>query len=290
MGLKRILSLACAALILSMALAGCSSSDVANEAEASTKEVEQGTEEAAEVTEDEEKVLNMALFWLDSNVDPINGWNGWTLQRVGVGENLINIDENMQFKYSIAEAHTVIDERTTEFNIREDVYFHNGKKVDAEAVKKSIERTLENTDRGDVTFDVESITADGQKLTIVTADPFPTLLNNLADTPFIIVDADAATEEGFEFKPVCTGTFKIESFDPDKGLVLNKFDQHWSGKTNVDVVNVLYIQDAATRTMALQSGEIDLATQLNATDLALFKNNEEFQVQEAPNLRIFMLF
>jgi len=289
MGLKRILSLACAALILSMPLAGCSTSDVANEAEASTKEAEQGIEEATEVNEDEEKVLNMALFWLDSNIDPVNGWNGWTLLRTGVGENLINIDENMQFKYSIAEAHTVVDEKTTEFTIREDVYFHNGKKVDAQAVKKSIERTLEKTDRGDVTFDLESITADGQKLTIVTAEPFPTLINALADTPFIIVDADAATEEGFEFKPVCTGTFKVESFNPDKGLVLHKFDQHWSAKTNVDVVNVLYIPDAATRTMALQSGELDFATQLNPTDLALFENNEDFQVQKGPNLRIFLL-
>ena len=237
----------------------------------------------------DENVLNMALFWLDSDVDPINGWNGWTLTRCGIGENLIQIDENMNFKPSIADSYEVVDEYTTIFHIREGVTFHNAKAVDAAACKASIERALEESDRSDVKFPVESITADGQNLTIKTGEPCGTILNKLADSVFIIVDASVADEEDFKYKPICTGAFKIEEFDADTGLVLSKHEGHWSGITNVDTVNVKYIQDGSTRTMALQANEIDFATQLSKHDLELFEDNEDFVVQKGPNLRIFLL-
>ncbi|WP_214043867.1 ABC transporter substrate-binding protein [Methanomethylovorans sp.] len=237
----------------------------------------------------DENVLNMAIFWLDNDVDPINGWNGWTLTRCGIGENLVQMDENMILRPSIADSYEIVDEYTTVFHIRDGVTFHNGNSVDATACKASIERALEKTDRFDVKFPVESITADGQNLIIKTSEPSGTMLNKLADTVFIIVDASAADEEDFKYKPICTGTFKIEEFNADKGMVLSKHKGHWLGNTNVDVVNVKYIQDASARAMALQAKEIDLATQLSNHELELFEDNEDFIVQKGPNLRVFLL-
>ncbi|SHK17114.1 peptide/nickel transport system substrate-binding protein [Geosporobacter subterraneus DSM 17957] len=246
-------------------------------------------DKAASNQSGEPKVLNMALFWLDGNIEPTEGWNGWTLTRCGIGENLVQIDENLAFKPSIAESWEQIDDRTIIFHIRDGVKFHNGNRVDAEACKKSIERALEITDRDDVKFPVESITAEGQKLTIKTSKPYGTLLNVLADTVYIIVDSTAADDEGFKYKPIATGPFKVVEFTPDVGLTLHKHEEHWSGDIGVDIVNVKYIQDPSTRTMALQSGEIDLATQIGIRDLALFENNDDFAVQKGPNLRVFLL-
>lgn len=247
-------------------------------------------EKAKDATAQDTKELNMALFWLDSNIEPTEGWNGWTLTRTGVGENLVQIDENMDFKPVIAESWEQVDDTTTVFTIREGVTFHNGKAVDAEAVKASIERALKMTDREDIKFPVDSITADGQTLTIQTIAPFATLINNLADPVYIIVDAEAAANnEEFKYKPVATGAFQVIHFDADKGLTLHKHDKHWSGDIAVDVVNAKYIPDDATRVMALQSGDVDLATQIPAKDVTLFENNEDFLVQKGPNLRIFLL-
>ena len=264
------------AAIFCVSMSGC----VSNDGETSNQITEQANEK---------NVLNMAIFWLDNDVDPINGWNGWTLTRCGIGENLIQIDENMNFKPSIAETYEVVDEYTTVFQIREGVTFHNGNKVDAAACKASIERALEKSDRLDVKFPVDSISADGQTLTIKTSKPSGTMLNKLADTVFIIVDSSVAGEEGFKYKPICTGTFKIDTFDADTGMILSKHEGHWSGNTNVDIVNVKYIQDASTRTMALQANEIDLATQLSRHDLELFAGNDDYLIQKGPNLRVFLL-
>lgn len=238
---------------------------------------------------EETRTLNMALFWLDPNIEPTEGWNGWALTRLGIGENLVQYDENMDLKPVIAESWEQIDETTVTFHIREGVKFHNGNSVDANAVKSSIERALDLTDRDDVKMPVESIKAEGQTLTIHTTKPFPILLNNLADPVYVIVDSTVADTEDFKYKPIATGAFKVEKFIPDVGLTLHKHEEHWSGEIEVDVVNVKYIQDAATRTMALQSGEIDFATQIGAKDLTLFENDDEFNVLKGPNLRIFLL-
>lgn len=246
--------------------------------------------EESDKTTDDQKELNMALFWLDSNIEPTEGWHGWTLTRTGVGENLVQIDENMEFKPVLAESWEQVDDKTTVFKIREGVTFHNGNTVDASAVKASIERALTLTDRDDIKSPIESITADGLTLTIKTSTPFATLINNLADPVFIIVDAKASeNNENFKYKPIATGAFKVINFDAEKGLTLHKHDTHWSGDIAVDVVNAKYIPDDATRVMALQSGDVDLATQIPAKDLTLFENNDQFIVQKGPNLRIFLL-
>ena len=245
---------------------------------------------AAQAAATAEKTVTVGLFWLDADIDPKNGWNGWTLSRIGAGENLAQIDENLNFKPVIAERWEQPDALTTRFFIREGVTFHNGRKVDAAAVKASIERVLAETDRSDVKFPVESITAEGDVLTIKTKEPVPTLVNMLAESTYIIVDAQAAKEMGdqFKFKPVCTGAFKIESFTPNKGLTLSAHEGHWSGRPHVDKINAPYIPDAKTRSLALQSGELDFAAQLAPTDLPILEKDPKLAALVGPNLRVFM--
>jgi peptide/nickel transport system substrate-binding protein len=237
------------------------------------------------------KTLNIALFWLDENIDTTTGWNGWTVARCGIGENLAQIDENLKMKPVIAESWEQIDPTTTVFQIRKGIRFHNGQLVDAAACKASIERAHSITNRKDMKFPLAGISADGYTLTIKTTKPYSILTNILADPVYIIVDAKAAAKdpEGFKVKPVCTGPFKVASFAADKGLKLVKHEKYWKGDPGVDTVDVKYLADGATRTMALQSGEIDLATQLNANDLKLFEGNDKFVVKKGPNLRIFQL-
>ncbi|GAU76574.1 ABC transporter substrate-binding protein [Fusibacter sp. 3D3] len=235
------------------------------------------------------KTLNMAIFWLDPNLEPTEGWNGWALTRCGIGENLVQIDENLKFKSVLAASYEQIDEKTTVFRIREDAKFQNGKPVDAAACKASIERALEISDRDDVKFGVDVIEAEGQTLTIKTLAPETSLINKLTDPVFIIVDTEAAKDENFKYAPICTGAFKVVNFDPALGMTLEKNANHWSGDIAVDVVNVKYIQDGTIRTMALQSGEIDLATQIQSKDLGIFENDENYVVYKGPNLRVFIL-
>ncbi|NKQ41775.1 MAG: hypothetical protein HF962_09465 [Sulfurovum sp.] len=130
----------------------------------------------------EDKTLNVGLFWMPSNIDPAVKWNGWMLPRIGIGENLIRVNEKLEFEPSIAKSWKIIDDKTVTFEIRDGVVFHDGKTLTAEDVKKSIERAIKTTGRKDVKFPLESITIEGNKMTIKTSEPFPTLVNVLAES------------------------------------------------------------------------------------------------------------
>lgn len=261
-----------ATLLMGVALAGCSEEE--NTADGKTEETH----------------FNMGYIGEIPDLEPTKAWNGWLLARTGVGENLVQIDENMNFKEVIAESWEKVDDVTTTFKIREGVKFHNGKEVDANAVKASLERALAITDREDIKIPIESITADGYTLTIQTTGPFPMLINNLSDPVYIIVDAEAAKdEEAFKKVPIATGPFQVTELVNKYELQLKKNEQHWSGEIAVDTITFKGIPDESTRVMALQSGEVDFITQVTAKDLTLFENNDDYTVLKGPNLRIFQL-
>lgn len=271
-------------IFILMLMMGCSDTD--SDLEMSEKEsIENGVQNA----DHENTHVNVGLFWLDADLEPTTAWHGWALARLGVGENLIQLDENMNFMGKIAEEWEMKDDQTAVFKLRQDVYFHNGKQVDAEAVKASIERALEMTDRDDVKFPVETIEADEFTVTIRTQEAWPTLLNLLADPVYIIVDAEAAQSPDFAVEPIATGPFKVTGFTSDEGFALSRHDDHWNGASSIETIDARYIPDASVRAMALQTGEIDFATQLNHTDLTLFEDNEEYEVLKGPNLRIFQM-
>ncbi len=238
---------------------------------------------------DQKQTVNMAIFWLDADIEPTSDWHGWTLTRCGIGENLLQIDENLKFKPVIAEKWEQPDPLTTIFTIRQGIKFQNGRPADAAACKASIERALKITDRKDAQLPIASISAAGNRLTIKTSHPFATLNNVLADPVFIIVDTQAAAENphSFKFKPITTGAFMVESFSPETGMILKKNPYYWKRPLNVETVNVKYISDASTRTMALQSGELDFATQISPADLKVLSGNDKVHIIEGPNLRVF---
>ena len=236
--------------------------------------------------ESSEKTLKIGLFWLSSDLNPTTKWNGWTLGRLGIGENLVQVDENMKFKPVLAESWEKVDDKTTIFKIREGVTFHDGSKLTAEAVKKSIENALKAPKRKDVKFPVESIVAEGQKLTIKTSKPYAILVNNLSDPFFVIVNG--FDKEGFSSKPIATGPFAVDKFEAAKGVWLSKNKSYWGDKTNIDKVEALLIKDANTRAMALQSGEVNLVTQVEPNELQMLEKSGKFTIQKGPNARIFM--
>ena len=238
-----------------------------------------------------ERTATLSLFHEETSIDPASSWRGWVLARFGIGENLLQIDENLQFKPMVAESWKQADDRTAVFTIREGVTFHNGKKVDAAACKASIERIFRESDRSDVRFPLESITAEGMTLTVRTSQPVPTILNCLADTAFIIVDAEAAKTAGpdFKFKPICTGPYKVEDFRAGIGMTLAAHEGHWKGKPHMDRLEVKFIPDAKTRALALQSGELDFAAQIPPTELPLLEKDPKLKVLAGPNLRVFFL-
>ena len=189
----------------------------------------------------------------------------------------------------MADSWENVDDTTWKFHIRPNVTFQNGNPLTAEAVKSSIERSIEINERGQTNLKLKSIEADGEYVTFTTEEPYGAFLANLSEPLFIIVDTTADTST-FTDTPVCTGPYMVTSYDKGVSFDAVAYKDYWGGTPGLDSITVYNIEDDNTRAMSLQSGDIDMLQRVTATDLTLFDNNPDYIVDSKVGTREQFLF
>ncbi|CAJ0571002.1 unnamed protein product, partial [Mesorhabditis spiculigera] len=77
----------------------------------------------------------------------------------------------------------------------------------------------------------------------------------------------------------------VTGYTPDQEIQVKKYDGYWDGAADVDTITFKYIKDDSTRALALQSGEIDVASNVGRSSLALFQDQSQYTIDEIPSLR-----
>lgn len=241
-----------------------------------------GEEKSAAATGDTVKfgVTNFA-----DNLETTDNFFSWVVMRYGLGECLVKFDDKMNSTPWLAESWSIGDDKLTwTFKINDKAVFSNGNKVTAEAVKNSLVRTFEKSNRAPTFFEYDSIEADGQNLIIKTKKPVPTLPGMLADPLFIIIDTSVKDRDYAKQGPICTGPYMVKEYSKAKA-VMEANPHYWNGTVPFKHAEIPTIDDPNTRAMALQSGEIDFAINIAAGDLALFSDKDKYNISELASLR-----
>lgn len=238
-------------------------------------------------TGENKTTLKVGVTNFADTLEPTQNYFGWVVMRYGLGECLTKFDEKMNVQPWLAESWSVSDDHLTwTFKIRDNVKFSNGNALTAEAVKASIERAFSKNTRAATFFEYDEMTADGQNLIIKTKKPMPNMPGFLADPLFIIVDTTAEANRDFAKEgPICTGPYQVESFVKEKAI-MKKNVNYWDGEVPFETVEIPSIDDPNTRAMSLQSGEVDMAVNIAAGDMDLFRDNDKFDVDEISSLRV----
>ena len=267
---KRVLALLAAACLSAALLAGCGGDG--------------GSEET-----DGAFVLGDTTFNAENeepDVNPHNAYSGWACIRYGVGETLFRWSDSMEIEPWLATGYERTDEYTWVITLRDGVTFSSGRPLDGQAVQACLTHLVETHDRARGDLMIESIAAEGQTVTITTAEPRPTLLNYLSDPYGCIIDMEAGiTAEGVV---VGTGPYVVTSLKSGEELDLVKNETYWGGTPGYDRIKVLTITDGDTLTMALQSGQIDAAYGLPYASYPLFEN-EDYTISSCATSRTFFL-
>ena len=167
-------------------------------------------------------ILRVGAIGFASTLEPTENYFSWVVVRYGIGETLVKFDDTMKAKPWLASKWSVSEDgKTWTFTINDKAKFSNGRKVTAQAVKESFERAFAKSNRAKTFFTYDSITADGQTLTIHTDKAYPNLPGSLGDPLFVIVDVQSEREgRNFSADGViiarCDGTYEskrwIEGF------------------------------------------------------------------------------
>nr|WP_090853658.1 nickel ABC transporter substrate-binding protein [Litchfieldia salsa] len=227
-------------------------------------------------------LYNFSTNSLDPHVD-----SSYVPLRAGITETLVQLDEeNLTVAPWLAESWEGEDGQNWTINLRKDVTFHNGKKMDAESVKASLERALQESVAIQNALKIDKIEAEGYTLHISTKVNFPEFISELVNPNVSIIDV---TEEDIINKPVGTGPFVLEKFTPGSKLELKRYDQYWDGPSKLDTVTFAFNEDASARTLALKSGQVDIVYRPEVESLESLRAEEGIKVESTATFRVHQM-
>ncbi len=269
-------------------LAGCGSGSSSSESPKNTASAAEDSGSASSESEGEKIFYYGDTTFNAENdepdVNPHYGYSGWACIRYGIGETLFKYSDSMELEPWLATDYENVDETTWKITLRDGVTFTSGRALDAEAVKECLDDLVSVHERAKGDLKIREITADGQTLTIETAEPVPALINYLSDPYGCIIDMKAGiTKDG---NVSATGPYKATEIETDKGLTLVKNEDYWNGTPRLDTIYVKTITDGDTMTMSMQSGELDGAYGLPYASLSLFEN-EPYTISSVETSRSF---
>jgi peptide/nickel transport system substrate-binding protein len=222
---------------------------------------------------------------LDGDADALDPTQARTyLSRVvfaSLCDKLFDIDAKLAIVGQLAEAWEWADSRTLVVRLRPGVTFHDGRAVDAAAVKFSMERhrTMPGSTRRaeiDALERVEIVDPRTVRMVLRAANaPFVSLL---ADRAGMLVPPGSGAD--FAAHPVCTGPFRFVERVPQDRIVLERYAGYWNAAAiHFDRVVFHPIVDNSVRVANLRAGAVDFAEGLEPSDLEAIRGERRLRVE-----------
>jgi peptide/nickel transport system substrate-binding protein len=182
------------------------------------------------------------------------------------------------------------DPTTWLFSLRPGAKFHNGSPLTARDVKASLDRIM--TQAGPFVplwSPVSTVeTPSDTTLRIKTRTPMGTMLASLS--LLSILPADRMTGPGFFDRPIGSGPFRVASYQPGAGLVLDANPNYWGTLAGVKTLEFREIPELAARVTALITGEIDLTYEFPPEQVASLGHRNDIRLLTVPSYEYYFIW
>ncbi|MGG2481621.1 ABC transporter substrate-binding protein [Brevibacillus borstelensis] len=209
-------------------------------------------------------------------------------------DSLLFLSRDLKIEPGLAESYEQKDDTTWIFKLRQGVTFHNGEEFNADAVKFSLERVLNEKQKSPQRGNISAISAvkvlDPYTVEIKTKEPYNLLPHRLFYLS--IVPPKYVQEVGdqeFAQKPVGTGPYKFAEWVKGDKIVLEANENYFKGAPKIKKVSFRVIPEVATQIAELQSGGVDIIRMVPPDMLAQLEGNPQLAVTSTPLLRVYYM-
>ena len=225
-------------------------------------------------------------------LDPQFGESGVSANVFGnIFEALTDFNRALEFKPRLAESYEVLDDKVTwRFKLREGVQFWNGEPFNAEAVKFTVERTLDEELRSQGLNDPfpertgiqKVVIQDNYTVDLVLEQPtivFPVFVHFL-----YMLEPNYYSSRSIEetaVAPMGTGPWMFKEWVKGDHLTIEANPNYWGGEPSIKTLIYKPVPEASQRLNLLLTGDADIALRLNPDDAPLLKDNPDVRLSIA---------
>jgi len=246
-------------------------------------------------TKSEESVLTILQGVDATTLDPIMHTDSPTgTIEYQIFDTLLKRNDNMELVTNIASNYKNLSETKWELTIKDDIYFHDGEKLNVDDVIYSIERILDeklNSPRRGYYNSIISLEEQADnKLIIETEKANPILLSRLAELR--IVPKHYIEEVGnqeFAQNPIGSGPYIFESWVKDEAITLLRNENYWNGLAEVEKVIFKPVPETSSRIMALQAGQAEIITNVPPHQIEELESSSNLEIAKVDSTRFIML-
>lgn len=267
---------------------GCSSNDADKDSGTTPdNEITDNVETGEELPEGSNDEIKVAIEADIVSLDP-QGHNDVESMRVSnlVFDTLFKLDEDFQAQPNLVEDWSQPNPTEWELKIKEGVMFHDGSEMKAEDVAYTLERSKESAVVQHVLEQVEKVEVmDDYTVKVTTKEPFAPFLNALVHAGVSVFPKEYAESDDDWKNPIGSGPYKFVEWASGDRVVLEKnedyFNEEEAGEANKIVFKV--IPEGTSRTIALETGEVDIVAILDAMDAPKVEDNDSLELYTKPS-------
>ncbi|KHJ68421.1 ABC transporter substrate-binding protein [Pantoea rodasii] len=235
----------------------------------------------------QENTVRIAAPFEIKGADP--ALSGDILLRMDVVETLVEVDAHAEPIPALAASWQVSDDGLRwQFVLRDNVRFHDGSPLNAQAVVKSLNTARSKAGLLDKT-PISDISGEGQVVTIRLREPFTPLLSVLAESRSQILALSSWDQQGNITQIIGSGPFMLTGFQPPQSLAVKRFEDYWGKKPQIAAASYLSSGRAETRALLADSGDADYVFNLDAASRQRLARKPTLQIPAIPVPRTLML-
>ena len=239
-------------------------------------------------------------FGLDADLDTLDPARSGSYIERAVNtsrcDQLLNIDPALNIVPELATAWEWSDDRLAlTLHLRPGVQFQDGAALDAAAVRANLERYRSapySFRRGELKPIAGLDVVDPLTLRIRLSTPYAPLLALLANRSGTMLSPRIldGTADAIGANPVCAGPFTLQERVAQDHITLQRFPGYWNAAAvSLDRIDFRIMPDSTVRLLNLQSGQLDIANRLAATDVPAVSGNPALRVASSPSIGFELL-
>lgn len=209
------------------------------------------------------------------------------------------------FVLVVAKEITATDPFTFHITIHDNIVDHDGNPFTAADAVYSIEKCVAAGNVSGMKY-IDSVTqtSDYELDVKMTTDADYQFGSSVSMIMMVTQKAFEDSGDEMATRPVGTGPYKFVSFESGASFVLEKVENYWGAALsdretndawyyhaqNVDRIEYIKIGEAAQQTIALETGEAEVAYQMSADEAKRLEGNDKFNVWSTVDSRSVNLF